>query len=531
MNKLLIVGHPSAACGDIEDLLNQCGMATPLPSRKEGFSPQQIGSTILKASALDGERDKSHAPGALSQLTPGPVWQGLVLDLMLGNIDQDFWGWSDPNAVHLLDYWKTLDPSMKFVLVYSDPRTALTEAALGSREQNDALLDKQLRDWCMVNSAILRFHNYNRDRSILVHADEALSSVHAYLQQLRTRLNAPLSEPPAAFLSQIVSGLDVSVLDGDGEAELAPAAFPHPSEIDAAREISRPNKSARSEGSFRSSMLSEYFDQQLLAEYPEVGRLYEELQSSANLSSQRDFDEGTNVRAAWLGFRELEQRTGRLQSMLDAMTIERDAEKREEAARMQKLLAEYRLVQAEGEAKAVQLKTDNEKLLEANVALQSAVDISRSDAARAQQSHEQLLDQLHAVQEELEKYYLEAKKLKEESVQPLYGAAERVKEQLAYKLGALMIQRSKSWGGRLGMLGALKDLQNDYKHVQPLELGLPPISSYRDADEAFRVTRHLSYRLGSAYLANTRSLAGWLKLPFALKQAVREFNIYRSAKN
>lgn len=589
MNKLLIVGHPSAACGDIEDLLNQCGMATPLPSRKEGFSPQQIGSTILKASALDGDRDKSRARGDLNQLTPGPVWQGLVLDLMLGNIEQDFWGWSDPNAVHLLDYWKNLDPSIKFVLVYSDPREALEKGALDSREHNDAVLDQQLRDWCVVNSAILRFHNFNRDRSILVHADEALSSVHAYLQQLRTRLNAPLSEPPEAFLPQVVNGSSLTALDRDTEDDAELSACHDELKIDAAGEISsaRALGGARHEDHLPVSRLSEYLDQQLLVEYPEVSRLYEELQSSANLSSEYKFDDAAGIREAWLELRELEQQTGRLQSMLDAMTVERDLKTIEDASRVQQSLAEYRLVQAEGEAKAVQyelqignlqttinglrisheqleelnadlqlkhdrvaaeaikavsdknelaekarlVQADMARLLKTNAELQDTVNIYRGEAARAQLGHDQLLDQLHAVQEELEKYYLEVKRLKDESVPPLYGAAERVKGQLAYRLGALMIQRSKSWGGRLGMLGALKEVQKDFKSAQLLELGLPPIASYRDADEGIRVTRHLSYRLGSAYLANTTSLVGWLKLPFALKHAIREFNVYKSAKN
>ena len=36
---------------------------------------------------------------------------------MLGNLEENFWGWSDPNAIYLLDYWKQLDPTEKEVRI------------------------------------------------------------------------------------------------------------------------------------------------------------------------------------------------------------------------------------------------------------------------------------------------------------------------------------------------------------------------------------------------------------------------------
>ena len=67
--------------------------------------------------------------------------------------------------------------------------------------------------------------------------------------------------------------------------------------------------------------------------------------------------------------------------------------------------------------------------------------------------NEELLTQLMSVQEELEKYYLENRRLKEkkQEVKRYYGAAERVKQQLSYRLGAKMIEESKSFGGILTM--------------------------------------------------------------------------------
>lgn len=55
----------------------------------------------------------------------------------------------------------------------------------------------------------------------------------------------------------------------------------------------------------------------------------------------------------------------------------------------------------------------------------------------------------------------------------------------------------------------------------------PPIYAYNDAFEAERVKKHLSYRLGQTLLKNIKSPLGWIKLPFALAQNVREFRLER----
>lgn len=49
MNKILIVGHPTSGYGEVESLLQACGMAAPLPSRQYGFMPDQLGATLAKA--------------------------------------------------------------------------------------------------------------------------------------------------------------------------------------------------------------------------------------------------------------------------------------------------------------------------------------------------------------------------------------------------------------------------------------------------------------------------------------------------
>jgi hypothetical protein len=150
------------------------------------------------------------------------------------------------------------------------------------------------------------------------------------------------------------------------------------------------------------------------------------------------------------------------------------------------------------------------------------------------EENELLLSQLHQVQEELERYYLENQRLKQKVPPPKpagpYGAADRIKRQLSYRLGAVMIQRSRSFGGWLGMPWALaaeaKAFRADLAQRQA-DKKAPPIHKYRDAHEAERVKQHLSYRLGSTLIQHGKSPLGWMKLPFAISREVHEFRSQR----
>lgn len=145
-----------------------------------------------------------------------------------------------------------------------------------------------------------------------------------------------------------------------------------------------------------------------------------------------------------------------------------------------------------------------------------------------QKMDELLLVQLHQVQEELESYYQDNKsplKVTQQKTAILYGAAQRVRQQLPYRLGAVMIKQSKSLGGWFGLPVALLRENRRYKtELNQLEAEkLPPISSYHDAYEAEGVRSHLSFRLGEVFLANLRSPIGWLCMPWALGREVRDF--------
>ncbi|MDX3930171.1 MAG: glycosyltransferase [Shinella sp.] len=107
----------------------------------------------------------------------------------------------------------------------------------------------------------------------------------------------------------------------------------------------------------------------------------------------------------------------------------------------------------------------------------------------------------------------------------LSGAANRVRRQLNYRLGSVLVQRSGSLRAWMGIPRAMiLEIQafNAEQRINPTN-ELPPLHEYSDVKDAQRVKKHLSYRLGDALLKYGRSPLGWPVLPFALLRAVREF--------
>lgn len=599
MNKILIVGHPLSGYQEVERLLRACGMAPALPSRRDGFLPEQISATLAKAHNAPALQRLGNGDAELRQLTPGPVWHGMALDLMLGNIDQPLWGWADPQAIHWLNYWRDLDPDLHFILVYDRPHSLLTRnQADPATPDSPEDLARQARQWAAYNAALLHFFHRNPQRCLLVHSEQARRSASAYLNQVRARIDAPWVErlglegnhtgPHASGTPTpcVTQDLPPALASGDtGETPDAPLAL--------------------------------LVADTLLRDQPESRQLYEELQAAANLPLALDDEPGRDTALAlqaWAALNAQRQRQRHQDKLLQQLEAGQ--------AQAEALAAEHwRLLQAEQQLRAQdaqthsaaladlstarqqieqqqrELQQDNELLLSQlhqvqeelerhylnsqqqatqlealsaqqqqaeqqaaqlkerlAAAEQRAAEAARQAQAKAQElksaqselselqarpavdpqlseENDLLLTQLHRVQEELERYYLENQRLKAQVAPPkpekpaFYGAADRVRQQLSYRIGARMIQNSRSLGGWVAMPWAVLGEVRRFKREQPEREArkLPPIHTYRDAHEAERVKQHLSYRLGQAYLANAKSPVGWLRMPFAIQREAKAF--------
>lgn len=503
MKKIITLGHPQSGYEQVEKLLLAAGMAPANPSQRDGLSPQHITHTLLKAHGVPPV-EQVQGDEALAQIDVAPVWQGMVLDLMLSNLEQPLWGWADPQVIYLLDYWKAQDPQVVFVLVYDAPSTALTRLSLEEAAAPQQQLAQRLKTWVAYNSALLQFYLRNPQRCVLVHAAQVADSSKNYLQLINARIDSPL---------QLVSAVDQPELQTQ-------AARSHQIATEQSQQVGEglgKAWKAADKPDFANSQLARALLAQLLDTYPQAMALYEELQAAATLPHANTDalaeSSSTHSRfAAWQEYVKLYQRA----------FVEQKASQ-DKANQIQHIQKE--------------LQSSQQQVLKLQQEL-AQVDKKKNAAPKElEEENELLLLQLHQVQEELERYYLENQRLKAGVTKPQaksgqqastanhYGAADRIKRQLSYRLGAVMIEKSRTLGGWLSMPFALQAEAKRFHQEKAARKGekLPPIAHYRDAHEAERVKQHLSYRLGSTLVQRSGSLGGWLSMPCALRAQVKEF--------
>jgi hypothetical protein len=614
MHKILIVGHPQAGHADVERLLHAHGMTPALPSRREGFSPEQISSALDRAHALRPATDLRWAErGAQALVQPGPVWHGMALDLLLGNLDQALWGWCDPDALPWLGFWHGLDPALQFILVYDRPGSIVSRLPAGALASLcPDRLHQGLRHWTRYNAALLDFFQAHSDRCLLVHSARARETGAAWLQTVKSRMPAPWRDQPHQATLPLAAGTE-------GTAAHHPGPVAQTERID----DTPPGLDPRVLRMVADHLLRQDTDSQ---------RLYASLQSCAQWPALPTHDDPDAVaRAAWQGlqaqhrrWRELsatlgttaaardaaerlaEQRHAHIEdqrrrsaeaeqahaAQLAALTEARDQQRRchlaeraqwrvrtetarqqharhaaesletlnaladtarAEHLRLEQALAQTRQSltqlqqqQAEQEARW-QRRLDEVQSAErqARERLQAeARDLrmratlappTRSavapndggDALRAE--NEWMLDQLHELQREIERLERGAPREPQsaDGAPPpvLFGAAERVREGLDYRIGAAMIRHARSPLGWLRLPGAvLAEVgRHQWRRWRSPAGPRPPLQAYRDAHEGERTKLHLSYRLGHVTLANAWHPIGWLRLPFALARELRAF--------
>ena len=551
MNKILIVGHPQAGLADVERLLRAHGMAAPRPSRREGLLPSDIAEVLCKA----------HGAPALNQLGKGqqvrqigaaPLWHGLAMDLMLGNIDQPLWGWCDPQAVHLLDYWRELDPDLHFIFVYDQPGSTLTRLPLDEASRmTRAGLQRRIDGWVAYNSALSKFHQQHPERCLLVHSEQVRRSVETYLQQMQARINAPWPER----------------LDGphpDRAIAHAASALSMQPSMPAGHGLTKAHESAP----LSESVLAHHVAGTLLRHQWECRALYDELQHHASLpltTAGEDSEDPALSMQAWMSVVAQQERFQHQHALTLGVQLQYEAARREVLEHERQLAEERRMQQARQlevaqslEAVQGQVRSAHQQAKAADEAKQQACSQAQAlqqqlrqlqkelSALRTQAAsrpspkdppdmNDQVLQQLHLVQEELERYHRENKLLNArlqsgDLVDALtqrvwFGAGERVREDLAYRVGACLIRHSRSIVGWLVMPWALMGEVMRHRLTRAAREGrnLPPIEAYRDAHEAERVRQHLSYRLGQACLTHACSVRQWLKLPFALRRELQAF--------
>ncbi|OOR83859.1 hypothetical protein B0180_05275 [Moraxella canis] len=629
MNKILIVGHKESHYQALDKILQGCGMAPALLSHTHQLSPLQITDKLLRVSkpaetqkqiAPSAEskpkKNRHHAHRAPSQLlepktsqsevlnpyhqkSPKKVWDNLSFDLILANAEQPLWGWSDAQAVSLLEYWAQFDEDFVFVLTYDKPSDVLVRLldGAGQDDLSEGAIEQALKDWSSYNQALLEFQQKYPNRCLLVNGEQVIYSAKNYV---------------SAVSDKITWQMDSSVAD---DQLLAVSDLQDKPQL---------------------SEMSQFFAEQLLLEHDKVNQLFMQLQAQADLplalqkrtfntlsllketiaqqkqlestqeqllATEKEFQSQTeNLKQAISSAKadhdkdiqtlkvaqgqladqqqentliisqlhqvqeelekyyletkkstdllnkekkkssELEKRAAELNKKSDELNQSvAQLTKEKQAIHEQKVKLDELVKQESQKLAALKKQSDDEvaRLTEQNKKLtqENSVKANENNSSM-QQENELLIRQLHQVQEELEKYYLENQQLKlnnqsqnnsvnaassqVQSKQTVYyGAADRIKQDLPYRLGSTMVSHSKSTKDLAKLPLAL---MKEYRQFQKDEhKELPPVEAYQDANEAEKVKKHLSYRLGKTLVDGVKSPKSMVDLPVKLGREIVGF--------
>jgi hypothetical protein len=501
--KLLVVGSDEIGLSRVEEFLNSCDIPSAKSLVKEGIKAEEISQVLLKAHGVQ-------ADGKHMQLCVDQVWNGLAMDLMMSNIDQDLWMWKDKDALSLLEYWKSLDSTLSFILVYNAPNKLFEELLQHEATPTIEELEEELQVWNAYNRELLNFYYRNQDRCILVNSEQIRGAAPTKLLEVGKEIGLDIESKHLTFETIKENSKEINKYDD---------LFVN---------------------------LVNTFTQN----YPAALALYDELQSSANLPYQQTHKQEISVYGAITSYVHIKKT---LQEKEQALKV-KNSQLREYVEKLQYvetekvfqneenelLLAQLHSVQEELEKKYLEtqkiekiLQKEKQDVSQLREKLKKVENEKLSKDAKQlkelEEENELLLAQLHSVQEELERQYLKnVEQQKKKESQRYYGAADRIKQQLSYRLGAKMIEDSKSSGGVILMPFTLYGEVKRYRKEQKTRQKLPPIHKYADAYEAERVKKHLSYKLGSAMVESMKSPFGVFKLPFALKTAHKEYKKEKS---
>jgi len=533
MNEILILGHAASGLHEVESQLFRCGMQPANPSKREGLHASAITAMICKAHNGPNASDVELEDDFL-QLPVGGVWHGLALDLMLGNLQQPLWGWADCQSIFLLDYWKSVEPRMTFVLVYDEPHRSLIDSDSFPSVSKESV-EKSLKNWIAYNSAMLRFFLRNRNRCLLVHARQINLSTEEYLDQLRDKVGVSLREKVPALEQAIATAPEIQEFGN----EISP---PSVQVAHALRGLSVPEDHIQSIAAI--GAVGSYLANHLMESFPACGKLYQELQAAADLPHEVSRGGGADALEAWRGFAaekaayleilrmvctQLDTANAGLRQRdreLLSLNSERDSVAQRQlqlelALQQSKILAsEGKAALSEAHRQVKQLKSEIDKIP------------STSDAAEAlsQRKNALLVQQLNQLHIEMAHQRAQAKKqgtidAAQRRLKP--GAVEQTKQDLPYRLGKIVVNRGVSL--TLPWIVARESKlfwaeQGDRENFRPL-------SDFSDAHEVKNVKKHLSYRLGAILVEQGTGPFAWFKLPFCLLREYRNFKRERINKN
>ncbi|HHE3569722.1 TPA: protein HyaE [Pasteurella multocida] len=600
MKKVIIIGHKQSNYQNVEKAFQYYGMNPPHPSKREKMSPIEIGDVLNKVlpdlnkapenlSLLPNKKikgssikNKSRKKSRNSTVKTTSLWDNLYLDLVLANIDQEFWGWSDPNSLQLLDYWANIDQDIHFVFVYDKPENLFQHNFIEeSIELDSEKIKEKLEEWEKYNEKLLMFFNKYKERSVLINSRQIRKSIQNSIPKIYKELSA--SE---VTLEKILheDRLDIPSenlnenLDPLSDLIISNVLKKHYSTVELyeklQRESSLPyldtnkvNDISLAINAWQEMIKRNKEYQILTAEHKntetflleEKNKLVEKTkeivrEKEKNIKDKKDLE--IQIEALQLKLEKYFIESNALKEDNKKLSIEIDDLNIKKEENIKSLKKEIETLKAEIEKNHIENKNlketnksslieieklnrekeDENKQKEKTITLLKKEDSIKSNELDRKNEEiknykiiiednikekKSLENQVEALQFELEKYFIENKKIKEKP--PLWGASKVIRSTLEYQLGRTMIEKSRSIIGFIMLPISLILVYLSFKISEIRKDKNIILHEYQDYYEAMKLKNHLSYKLGEVFIINFKNPIKWILLPYRLYKTVFNF--------
>jgi hypothetical protein len=515
MSIIVQAGHKTSKSKQLMEKLYERGLSRPNDSYTHKMTPEQVSENLYKVLVRE---DMSSANEKMAD--------NVMIDFLLANLDSENWGWESDKNLASLEYWGQIEPDVRFILVFDHPKRLFDN--IETEKLTTESINKIVDEWVSYHQGVLEILEADNSRSILVEGQSALQGIpNVNTQLVRIGSNIKLKSGWQTVNTQPID-LDI--------------------------------KKAQD-----SNFVSELIIDEILKNYPEAINIFNNLLSKADLKSSSPIyktqrpklvdlveslgclqsDTQSILDQYELKLNVLEQEKSDLVLLSDNLKVVSDEKIKD--LKMKVASTEDSLKESQDKVVSIesrlQTAKNNIQSLEAELKKKTSINSqvnSSANIADIEKENELLIVQIHQLQEELERYYIENKKLKSSEVskseqtitdleqQPNhYGAAERIKQDLPYRLGEKILKAKQP----KHIVSLPFVLAKEYSDFQKNELSvekLPPIELYKDAYEADKVKEHLSYKVGKVLVDSTKSPKKMVTLPKNLSKEVVGF--YKNKK-
>lgn len=465
MSVIIQIGHKSSKSNLLMQKLYERGLEKPSNSYTHNMSVKQVTEVLYKILLREN----------LSPINE-KLAENVIIDLLLANIESKNWGWESDKNLIALKYLQNIEHDFSFILVFDHPNNVLKE--LMNKELTLGMVDQAIDEWINYHKEMLKSLEEN-NKLILVEGKGAINNIK------------DLSET----FDSTVGNLYIQDTYKVGEV-VDDIPFAESSD----------------------QVVMDILSMEILRKYPEAIRIFNTLLSKASIKYSEVIYKTKNIE---------------LRSLVEIINYVRENNDNYE------YLLENNLLKEEldnVQKKLSKQRFDNNELVEKLNYELNQLKLNGSGKEnillneKLKEEKKLLIKQLHQTQDELEKYYRKNKILENNVNKTMlhpknptyYGAADRVKNELAYRVGERMVKAKRTKDIVALPLTLAKEYRK-YNLEKDHIANLPDIKKYNDFQEAEKVKKHLSYRVGYLVLNTSKTPKSLFLMPFKLSKEVIDF--------